>query len=210
MTAATAVRRTASARLGVGLLLAIGLWLITGLMAEVIAHEGTGTLTVEAVQPAGVDSFRYVVKLVWADGHPVTDATVTVIAEGPGPKVGPVTMTAAGSDGLYEALMVFPTPGEWTVRFTSVTPTATVSQTQSITGTESTAVGSTAMGSTAPTTAAPATAAPTTAVPPPATAGSDLDPTGSSSRAIWIVLGLLGLGGAAAAGFVARRNRAQG
>lgn len=102
------------------------------------AHDEVGTVTVamaEATTTAsGTASVSYVVDVVYVnDGHPASDATVTVVAEGPAAViVGPVAMTETATPGRYGATVDFPAPGPWTVRFTSLTPLATAETTQDV------------------------------------------------------------------------------
>lgn len=103
-------------------------------VAPAAAHEGDGTLEVVAAAPAAPLQVSYQVRLTFeADGHPAADATVTVVAERPG--VAPTTpqpMTAAGEEGVYTETVTFPDAGDWTVRFTAVTPPATLERTETV------------------------------------------------------------------------------
>lgn len=123
--------------------------LMAGAITPVVAHEGAGTLTLESADPANALAVRYRVRLVYtADGHPVPDATVTAVAVGP-TSATPVPFTEA-ADGVYEGTVTFPAPGDWSVRFTSVTPAATLEHAQTI-------VASTSTSSTTATTTTPTT-----------------------------------------------------
>lgn len=91
------------------------------------AHEGEGAITVESAQDAP-DGTTFTVRVTWLnDGHPAADATVTATAtDGSGVPQTPVTMAATDADGRYQAFVPFPAAGTWTIRFSVVTPTATV------------------------------------------------------------------------------------
>ncbi len=183
------VRRTAAACL---------LATLVALALPAYAHEGSGTLTIELANPVG-ESVHYVAKLVWEDGHAADDATVTVVAEGPGPTVGPISMKQAG-EGLYEAVVRFPEPGVWQVRFTSVSPTTTLTYSQEVAAADP---GTTTVATT------PAAPAPDAPARPEgtATAPGSQQTTTEPSSTIWIVLGLV-LAGAIVAGSIAlRRSR---
>jgi len=97
------------------------------------AHDGTAVITAESQTIQGT-SVEYVVRAVWDnDGHAAADATATVVAESPsGDRVGPVPMEATDDDGRYTATVDFPSPGDWIVRFTVVTPPGTLEITQTI------------------------------------------------------------------------------
>lgn len=98
------------------------------------ADEGPGVITVESADPSPDGSVRYVTRLTWAnDGHPVADATITATPVGSdGVALTPVTLTAVDQDGRYGATVTLPEPGQWTVRFTSVTPPGTLEVTQQV------------------------------------------------------------------------------
>lgn len=97
------------------------------------AHDGTAVITAESQTIQGT-SVEYVVRAVWDnDGHAAADATATVVAESPsGDRVGPVPMEPTDDDGRYAATVDFPSPGDWNVRFTVVTPPGTLEITQTI------------------------------------------------------------------------------
>jgi hypothetical protein len=99
------------------------------------AHEGDGRIEVLQATPAPYLAVDYQVRLTYvADGHGAPDATVTAVAEQPGAAAAaPVQLTAGAEEGLYAGTVSFPAPGDWTVRFTSVTPAATLEQPQSVT-----------------------------------------------------------------------------
>ena len=118
------------------------------------AHEGEGVLELEPQADAPGLSVPYVVRLTWADdGHPAIDATVTATAIDPsGTPQTPVPMQQQGDDGRYSATVAFPDGGAWTVRFTSVTPAATLEVEQDVSGQPpSTATSSTSSSTTSTT-----------------------------------------------------------
>lgn len=99
------------------------------------AHEGEGILELESRGTAASASVPYVVRLTWAnDGHPAIDATVTATPiDRSGTPQTPVPMQFEGEDGRYSGTVAFPSDGTWTVRFTSVTPAATLEITEEVT-----------------------------------------------------------------------------
>ena len=98
------------------------------------AHEGQGILEIDAQPAAPGLSVPYVVRLTWADdGHPAVDATVTATAIDPsGSPQTPVILQQQGDDGRYAGTVTFPSVGAWTVRFTAVTPSATLEVIQEV------------------------------------------------------------------------------
>ncbi len=71
------------------------------------------------------------------DGHAAADATATVVADSPtGERLGPVPMEPTDDDGRYTATLDFPSPGDWNVRFTVVTPPGTLEITQTVPSTD--------------------------------------------------------------------------
>lgn len=151
-------------------------WVVASLATSgpLAAHEGPGVLALVAAEPAGPLAVTYRVRLTYRDdGHPATDATVTAVAEGPAGATVPQPMAGEGNDGIYVATVRFPGPGLWTVRFTAVSPPATLERTEQVaappTTTTSTGV---------PTTAArPTTSSPRVAARPEPDGGGGL-PTG--------------------------------
>jgi hypothetical protein len=99
---------------------------LVGVSVPVSAHEGDGIITVESGDVTGSVA-TYQVRLTWQnDGHPALDATVTATAlrAADGQAQTPVSMSPADEDGRYRASLEL-APGDWTVRFTSVTPAGT-------------------------------------------------------------------------------------
>ena len=98
------------------------------------AHEGEGILELDAQPAAPGRSVPYVVRLTWADdGHPAVDATVTATAVDPsGTPQTPVLLEEQGDNGRYAGTVTFPSGGAWTVRFTAVTPSATLEVIQEV------------------------------------------------------------------------------
>lgn len=104
------------------------------------AHEGEGIFEVQAQGSADSLTVRYVVRLTWAnDGHPAFDSTVTATPIDPGgtPQT-PVPMQFDGDDGRYSGTITYPSPGNWTVRFTSVSPASTMEIVEEVTATATT------------------------------------------------------------------------
>lgn len=107
-----------------------------GLPSPAFAHEGGGTITVESSEPVDGAAVRYVARVIWNnDGHPAAaaDTTMTAAPIGPdGTAVAPVTLEPVDDDGRFAATVEFPSPGAWTVRFTVITPAATLELPQQI------------------------------------------------------------------------------
>jgi hypothetical protein len=97
------------------------------------AQEGDGIVTLEASHPAGT-SVHFIVRVTWADdGQPATNATVTATAVGSDDtQLAPVVLAPIDDDGRYANAIDFRAPGTWTVRFTSVDPTAAAEVTQTV------------------------------------------------------------------------------
>lgn len=115
------------------LALAVAALALVGSAGAAAAHEGSGVLTVETADASGT-GMRYVVRLVWEnDGHPAADATLTATPIAPQGAAGtPVTLQPVDEDGRYQGTVAFPSAGDWTVRFTSVTPIATIERLEQI------------------------------------------------------------------------------
>lgn len=100
------------------------------------AHEGGGTITVETTEPAPDGSVRYVARLIWNnDNHPAAAADTTLTAtlvNADDLALTPVTLTPVDDDGRFETTVEFPDPGVWTVRFTAISPEATLEIEQDI------------------------------------------------------------------------------
>jgi hypothetical protein len=164
------------------------------------AHGDEGELEVLEATPSDVGStVTYRVALTYAgDGDPVGGAVVTATAVLPGqPPQAPVTMPSSG-DGVYEATVSFPSPGDWTVQFDSEDPVATLQVTFTVEAPP-------------PTTEAPATSTvpPTTAVAPDEATLTD-DDGGDDGPPAFLVVGLVVAGllvvGGGVALFVRRRR----
>lgn len=185
----------------------VGAVALVALMAPAaLAHEGSGTLEVVSAVPGPDQSIAYTVRLTYtADGHPAEGATLTAVAvDAAGTGATPVPLGPTGTPGEYYGTVTFPAPGTWTVRFTAVTPPATLEEPVEIAP---------------PTSSAPTTAGPTTTGAPrtsrPATssnvtdgvaAGSDEGGTdGAPAGLVAAVVAALALGTGAVV--VARRRR---
>jgi hypothetical protein len=168
--------------------IAVAAVLAVGLADPAAAHEGAGVLVVET-REAVPNGFRYVVRLTWTnDGHPAADATMTATPLAPDGTPGtPVPLTAVDGDGRYQASVALPGAGRWTVRFTAVTPTATVEVPEEVVVT---------------TTSTSTTSTTTTAAPSPADdpveAAAPGDDDGGPGIAVAVIVGLLVVVGVAA------------
>jgi hypothetical protein len=97
------------------------------------AHEGQGTIEVSSSMPAGDFTLRYQLQVTYvADGHGSPDATVTATVVDPSGARTPVPFTKGGEDGIYEGAVTYPAAGNWTVRFTSLRPTATLERLEEV------------------------------------------------------------------------------
>lgn len=176
---------------------------LLGPASPAAAHEGGGTVTVESAEPIGTGSVRYVVRLIWNnDGHPAAaaDTTMTAVPVGAdGTAQTPVTLDPVDDDGRFAATVEFSSPGAWTVRFTAITPEATLEVPQQIDPPPTTT--STA----APSTTSSEAGVPTTATDAPE--DEDEDEDGEASKAGTIVFVAVMLVLAAGAIALGRRQR---
>ena len=174
---------------------------LLGPASPAAAHEGGGTLTVESAESTDSGSVRYVVRLIWNnDGHPAAaaDTTMTAVPVGAdGTAQTPVTLDPVDDDGRFAATVEFSSPGAWTVRFTAITPEATLEVPQQIDPPPTTT--STA----APSTTSSEAGVPTTATDAPEDEGED----GEASKAGTIVFVAVMLVLAAGAIALGRRQR---
>ncbi len=153
-------------RILAGIAVTTAVWLVAA--GPAAAHDGEGILAVETTAPSE-GGLTYVVRLTWAnDGHPAIDSTVTATAINPdGVTQTPVPLTPIDEDGRYQVTLPYAAPeGTWTVRLTSIQPTATLEL-----------VDQTAPA--VPSTTTPTTAATTTDVAP----STDSDSPGRSEQA---------------------------
>lgn len=163
MSLSTAARRSAALSAA---LLAAGLAMVLGAADPAAAHGGDAEMTVTLTR-TGEDVEAIVTLIYVDDGHGVPDATVTVVVD----DGTPTTMTAGAEEGEYLAT-VTADPGT-TLRFTSVDPPASVTETAPA-AEEPADPGST----TAPT--PDTTAAPTTAAEPEESAAPSTVPGATS------------------------------
>jgi hypothetical protein len=93
-----------------------------------VAHGGDGVIEVEAAHPTST-GVHFIVRLTYQnDGDPVSGATVTATAVGPdGQETDPVELSPSDAGG-YQGSVDMPEPGQWTVRFRSADPAATLEQ----------------------------------------------------------------------------------
>ena len=115
-------------------LAALAVTLLLATAPAALAHGDDGFLELAATTPSGAMTSSYDVVLRYSgDGEPVSKASVTIVAERPGSTpIGPTVMTAGTQPGHYTATITFPTAGEWTVRFSSISPRATLEQAQTV------------------------------------------------------------------------------
>lgn len=108
--------------------LTVGLLALTSPAAY--GHDDLGVLALVGQEAGGATAVTYEVSFVYSqDREPVTDASITVVAEQPNqPPLAPVPMAATGDPGRYRVTIEFPAAGSWTVRFAALTPRATLEQ----------------------------------------------------------------------------------
>jgi hypothetical protein len=182
-------------------LLALAVLALARVPQAAAAHGDEGELEVVQATPDDTGSaVTYQVRLTYAnDGDPVGGATVTATASTVGEAPQPPITMDAGADGVYQATVTFPAPGEWSVRFESADPEAGLTVSYVIEEPPP------------PTTAAPAptTSGPTATSTPAEPQVTDED-TGGSGPPTGLVVGLVVTGVlAVAAGtalFVQRRK----
>ena len=116
-------------RLSTCVVLAVALWL-AGTFASsgsAMAHDGDGRIEVLAAEPRPDGTVGYRLRVVFsADGHPAPESTVTATVVDPADPQAPQPLAKSAEEGVYEGEVRFPRPGPWTVRFTSLRPTASL------------------------------------------------------------------------------------
>lgn len=93
------------------------------------AHGDDGAIEVVRAEPVGSSTVAFEIALTFTnDGDPADGATATVVAEhaASGTSVGPVPLEPTGEPGRYAAAVTLTEPGEWQVRFSSLSPVATL------------------------------------------------------------------------------------
>ena len=97
------------------------------------AHDGDGRIEVISAEPRGDGTIAYRLRVIFlADAHAAPEATVTATVVDPAKPQAPQPFTKSAEDGIYEADVRFPRPGPWTIRFTSLRPTATLERPEEI------------------------------------------------------------------------------
>ena len=100
-----------------------GLVFVLALAPAATAHGDAGVLELVEAERVGNNEVRYVVRLTYAnDGDPATGREVHALI---GTEEVATPMASQG-DGLYQATVVFPTAGEYPVRFRVDDPEATL------------------------------------------------------------------------------------
>jgi hypothetical protein len=184
------------------LALAVGLTLVTiAGGSPAAAHEGEGVLVVESATPTATGR-AYVVRLTWEDdGHAALDATITATPIDPAGAPGtPVPMAPVDEDGRYQAEVAMPVSGQWTVRFTSVTPESLVEVQESVAP-----VATTTTAPPAATTTAPPSTSATTITPGTATAPGD-GGNDDDGGAGWLIAAAVAAAALAAGAFALMRS----
>lgn len=197
-------RRSSAARFAVALLLALGATVVGAAGAS--AHGDKGLLAVESATVAGTTA-QVTAKVSFLDGDPAAGATVTVAGDnGAGATLAPVTLPAAANTGQYSGAVALPAPGTWTLRVTSVDPTAEAAPTQVVVAAPS------ATTTSAPT-GVPVTTSPVTSDGgvPEITADDDTSTDDGGVSPVWWVLGGIAVVAAVATGIIfVARGRNQG
>jgi hypothetical protein len=152
----TPTKRTAErARHPRSILSLAGLVLATflGLTASTAGAQGEeAVITVDQAHPAS-GATHYYVTVIAAGGEPVDGASVTATPIAPDGTQGEAVTLDADGGGVYQGLVPMPSPGSWTIRFTSTNPSATIDHTEVVEGE--------APAPTAPPTTSPPAPAPT-------------------------------------------------
>lgn len=174
-----------------------------GWVAPALAHEGAGTLVVESRDPTSDQGVQFVVRLTWNnDGHPAAANATTLTAtpvDADGTALTPVTLTPVDDDGRFGATVEFPEAGTWTVRFTAISPAATLEVQQQVEAPATT--------TTAPTTTEPPASTSTTADEVGTTQPENGGQNSVGGGAVFFGVLALTLGGAGYLALRARRYR---
>ncbi len=185
------------------------------------AHGKTGKISVEKTTKNDDGTTTLEIAIIFdGDGDPAPDAAVTVVAENVDAlKVGPVRMTrVSGSPGSYAATIALDKPGQWELRFTSLTPEAYLETNVTVDAATTTdpssgpttdsATTSTSL-STTPSTTRPTTPPPTSSAPGTSDPNRTVSQPASRSSSASLFVGFaLAAGAALAAVFwVVRRRR---
>jgi hypothetical protein len=94
--------------------------------SEVAAHSEQGLLTLDATASRQPLAAEVRARLVYvSDGHPASNASVTVEALGPNGLTVPARAMTSEGDGVYTSSVVLPTSGPWTFRAVASDPSAT-------------------------------------------------------------------------------------
>lgn len=120
-------------RLGRLALLFLVIALATVIPPAAVAHDGDGRIEVISAEPRADGAIAYRLRVVFiADGHGAPEATVTATVVDPANPQAPQPLTKSAEDGIYEGDVRFPRPGPWTIRFTTLRPTATLERAEEI------------------------------------------------------------------------------
>jgi hypothetical protein len=118
------MRRSARIAIAAAIVVCIGL-----APRQASAHDDAGQIALVGTG-IGADALTgdFAVDVTFQnDGHGAPAATVTLVAEdASGNRVGPVPMIGGQPDGRYTGSLTFPSPGAWTVRATSLSPSASL------------------------------------------------------------------------------------
>lgn len=126
-----------------------------GLTAGTAGAQGEeAVITVDQAHPAS-GATHYYVTVIAAGGEPVEGASVTATPIAPDGTQGEAVTFDSDGGGVYQGLVPMPSPGSWTIRFTSTNPSATIDHTEVVEGEAPTP--------TAPPTTSPPAPAPTQA-----------------------------------------------
>lgn len=175
------------------LALLLGALVVVVLSPPAAAHEGAGVIEVVDAS-SGEQAITYRVRVSFvADGHGAPEATVTATPVQDGAARTPVPLQATGDEGIYAGTVSFPGGGAWTVRFTSIRPSATTERSETIT---------------ARTTAPSTTTTELSGDDPPPRAGDLPKDDNGATNATVVIVGLLLILAAAVAVLVLVRRRA--
>ncbi|MDZ7733560.1 MAG: hypothetical protein U5R31_11125 [Acidimicrobiia bacterium] len=106
------------------------------------AHGGAGTIEVLSQEQTGPRQLSMQVEIRYVlDDHAAVPATFTVSGtSADGGTVGPVDLTRTATEGVYDAVIDFPSTGDWSLTFSSTLPPSEHALRVSVTDTTSSTI----------------------------------------------------------------------
>ena len=163
--------------------------LAIALAAPAAAHDDVGVITFTRAQSNDLSIAVEVTIAYSVDREPAEDATVTAVAEQAGAPTGTPIVLAEAAPGTYAGVLAVDRGGTWTVRVTSLSPSASADTTVEV-------IAPTTTTTTTPTTTTTTEASPTTSVA--------TDEADSPGPRLWMIAVMVAL--AAGLGFVLWRG----